>query len=72
MTTGASSDYAHVYAPRQMVTVWGFGERNYDYMNMSPDAAKYVDDEIDALVKKCYAETIDMISAPIGTGNGEI
>ena len=55
-----------------MVTVWGFGERNYDYMNMSPDAAKYVDDEIDALVKKCYAETIDMINAPIGTGNGEI
>ena len=64
VTTGASSDYAHVYATaRQMVTVWGFGERNYDYMNMSPDAAKYVDDEIDALVKKCYAETIDMIIA---------
>ena len=64
VTTGASSDYAHVYTTaRQMVTVWGFGERNYDYMNMSPDAAKYVDDEIDALVKKCYAETIDMIIA---------
>jgi len=62
VTTGASSDYAHVYATaRQMLTVWGFGERNYDYMNMSPDAAKYVDDEIDALVKKCYAEAIDMI-----------
>ena len=57
VTTGASSDYAHVYATaRQMVTVWGFGELNYDYMNMSYDAAKYVDDEIDALVKKCYAE----------------
>ena len=31
-------------------------------MNMSPDAAKY-DGEIDVLVKKCYAETIDMIIA---------
>ena len=62
VTTGASSDYAHVYATaRHMLTVWGFGECNYDYMNMSPDAAKCVDDEIDALVKKCYAETIDMI-----------
>ena len=62
VTTGASSDYAHVYSlARQMLTVWGFGKHNFDYNNMSPDAARRVDEEIDALVKTCYEETRDLI-----------
>jgi cell division protease FtsH len=44
-----------------MLTVWGFGKHNFDYNNMSPDAARRVDEEIDALVKTCYEETRDMI-----------
>ena len=62
VTTGASGDYAHVYSlARQMLAVWGFGKHNFDYNNMSPDAARRVDEEIDALVKTCYEETRDLI-----------
>jgi len=64
VTTGASSDYMHVYAlARQMVTAWAFGEQSYDYTNAGPEAANRIDEEIDTLVKRCYRETLDMVIA---------
>ena len=50
VTTGG--DYAHVYSlARRVCFVWGFSKHNFDYNNMSPDAARRVDEEIGALVK---------------------
>ena len=55
ITTGASSDYAMVYQiAREMVTVYGFGRNNFDYRNLSPDAAMKIDAEIDGIVTRCY------------------
>ena len=66
ITTGASSDYARVYSiAREMVTTYGFGERNFDVKNLSPEAAHAVDLEIDALVKKAYDETKDTLELHI-------
>lgn len=62
ITTGASSDYARVYSiARDMVTTYGFGQRNFDVNNLSPDAAHAIDMEIDALVTKAYQETKDTL-----------
>jgi cell division protease FtsH len=62
ITTGASSDYARVYSiAREMVTTYGFGERNIDANNMSPEAAHAVDMEIDTLVARAYQETKDTL-----------
>ena len=62
VTTGASSDYAMVYQiAREMVTTYGFGRNNFDYSNMSPQAAADVDMEIDEIVTSCYKNTIVML-----------
>ncbi len=62
VTTGASSDYAMVYRiAREMVTTYGFGRNNFDYNNLSPEAASDIDIEIDEIVSTCYTETIQML-----------
>ena len=62
VTTGASGDYASAYQlARDMVTRYGFGKNNYDYTNLSPFSARVVDKEIDAIVKHCYEETLDLL-----------
>jgi cell division protease FtsH len=66
ITTGASSDYARVYSiAREMVTTYGFGQRNFDVNNLSPEAAHVIDMEIDALVAKAYEETKDTLGIHI-------
>lgn len=63
VTTGASGDYAAAYnLARDMVTRYGFGENNYDYNNLSPFSARVVDKEIDAIVKRCYQETLALLT----------
>ncbi len=58
ITTGASSDYVQVYTiAREMVTTYGFGRHNFDYKNMSQDAANLLDMEIDEIVDTAYNET---------------
>jgi cell division protease FtsH len=62
VTTGASSDYAMVYRiAREMVTTYGFGRNNYDYNNLSPQAASDIDIEIDEIVTKCYRDTVKIL-----------
>lgn len=62
VTTGASSDYSMVYQiAREMVTTYGFGKNNYDYRNLSPQAASEIDTEIDEIVATCYTDTIQML-----------
>jgi cell division protease FtsH len=62
VTTGASSDYSMVYQiAREMVTTYGFGKNNYDYRNLSPQAASEIDTEIDEIVSTCYTDTIQML-----------
>jgi cell division protease FtsH len=64
VTTGATSDYAMVYQiAREFVTTYGFGCNKYDYRNLSPDAASKVDDEIDSIVNRAYAETKSLLEA---------
>jgi len=63
ITTGASGDYAQVYMiAREMITTYGFGKYNFDYRNMSDEAGRLVDMEIDALVDECYAEAQEILS----------
>ena len=63
VTTGASGDYASAYQlARDMVTRYGFGKNNYDYTNLSPLSARVVDKEIDAIVKQCYEETLELLT----------
>ena len=63
VTTGASGDYASAYQlARDMVTRYGFGKNNYDYTNLSPFSARVVDKEIDAIVKQCYEETLELLT----------
>lgn len=58
ITTGASSDYARVYSiAREMVTTYGLGKRNFDVNNLSQEAARLIDLEIDAIVESAYLET---------------
>ena len=62
ITNGASADYAQAYQlARQMVTMYGFGENNYDYNNLSQESARQIDLEIDALVKECYEEVLALL-----------
>ena len=62
ITNGASADYAQTYQlARQMVTMYGFGENNYDYNNLSQESARQIDLEIDALVKECYEEVLALL-----------
>ena len=64
VTTGATSDYAMVYQiAREFVTNYGFGCNKYDYRNLSPDAAFKVDEEIDFIVNRAYAETKSLLEA---------
>ena len=64
VTTGAASDYAMVYQiAREMVTTYGFGRNNYDYRNLSPESAMKVDDEIDTIVSRAYADTKNLLEA---------
>lgn len=57
ITTGASGDYAQVYAiAREMMTTYGFSPYNFDYRSMSGEATRLVDMEIDRLVDACYKE----------------
>lgn len=64
VTTGATSDYAMVYQiAREFVTTYGFGCNKYDYRNLSPDAASKVDEEIDFIVNRAYAETKSLLEA---------
>jgi cell division protease FtsH len=67
VTTGATSDYAMVYQiAREMVTTYGFGENKFDYRNLSPEAAKAVDMEIDTLVTECYEQTKRLLKSRRG------
>ena len=45
-----------------MITTYGFGKYNFDYRNMSDEAGRLVDMEIDALVDECYAEAREILS----------
>jgi cell division protease FtsH len=46
---------------RDMVTTYNFGENNFDYKNLSTDAAIIVDREIDTIVSKCYDMTLSKL-----------
>ena len=57
VTTGASGDYSQVYMiAREMLTTYGFSAYKFDYRNMSGEACRLVDMEIDQLVDSCYKE----------------
>lgn len=63
VTTGASGDYMQAYnLAREMVTIYGFGENNLDYNNLSPFSSRIVDKEIDKLVKECYKQTFEILT----------
>ena len=62
VTTGASGDYSQVYMiAREMLTTYGFSKYKFDYRNMSSEASKLVDLEINSLVDNCYRETMGII-----------
>jgi cell division protease FtsH len=62
ITTGASGDFAQVYMiAREMLTTYGFGAYNFDYRNMSGEAARLLDMEIDKLVDVCYKEALGIL-----------
>jgi len=62
ITTGASGDYAQVYTiAREMLTTYGFSKYKFDYRNMSSEASKLVDLEINSLVTRCYGESLGII-----------
>lgn len=62
VTTGAASDYSLVYKiAREMVTTYGFGKNNFDYMNLSNESAKLVDMEIHKIVTQCYNKSKKLI-----------
>jgi cell division protease FtsH len=63
ITTGASGDFAQVYMiAREMLTTYGFSAYRFDYRNMSGDASRLVDMEIDQLVDLCYKEALGILS----------
>jgi len=43
------------------VTVYGFGQNNFDYRNLSPEAAMKIDTEIDGIVTRCYEGTKNLL-----------
>src|SRR6056300_219374 len=62
VTTGASGDYSQVYMiAREMLTTYGFSKYKFDYRNMSSEASKLVDLEINSLVDNCYREAVSII-----------
>lgn len=62
ITTGASSDYTQVYMiVREMVTIYGLGKYNFDYRNMSQEAAHLIDLEINSIVEECYNGTREIL-----------
>jgi cell division protease FtsH len=62
VTTGASGDYSQVYMiAREMLTTYGFSKYKFDYRNMSSEASKLVDLEINSLVDNCYREAVGII-----------
>src|SRR6056300_33318 len=62
VTTGASGDYAMVYPiAREIVITYGFSKYKFDYRNMSSEASKLVDLEINSLVDNCYREAVSII-----------
>tara|TARA_B100000287_G_C20636728_1_gene781926 strand:- start:8 stop:1771 length:1764 start_codon:yes stop_codon:yes gene_type:complete len=62
ITTGASGDFAQVYSiAREMLTTYGFSCYNFDYRNMSEEASRLVDMEIDKLVDICYKEALGIL-----------
>ena len=62
VTTGASGDYAQVYMiAREMLTTYGFSKYKFDYRNMSSEASKFIDLEINSLVDHCYREAVGII-----------
>ena len=64
ITTGASGDFAQVYMiAREMLTTYGFSAYNFDYRNMSGEASRLVDMEIDKLVDLCYKEALGILGA---------
>ena len=67
ITTGASGDYAQVYTiAREMLTTYGFSKYKFDYRNMSSEASKLVDLEINSLVTHCYGESLGIIDGNRG------
>lgn len=63
ITTGASGDYAQVYAiAREMLTTYGFSKYRFDYRKMSEEAMRLLDMEIDQLVDVCYKEALAILS----------
>lgn len=63
ITTGASGDFAQVYnIAREMLTTYGFSAYKFDYRNMSGEACRLVDMEIDQLVDNCYKEATAILS----------
>ena len=63
ITTGASGDFAQVYnIAREMLTTYGFSAYKFDYRNMSGEACRLVDMEIDKLVDACYKEATAILS----------
>ena len=67
ITTGASGDYAQVYTiAREMLTTYGFSKYKFDYRNMSSEASKLVDLEINSLVTHCYGESLGIIEGNRG------
>ena len=64
ITTGASGDFAQVYnIAREMLTTYGFSCYKFDYRNMSEEATRLVDMEIDKLVDLCYKEALGILGA---------
>jgi len=62
ITTGASGDFAQVYnIAREMLTTYGFSCYKFDYRNMSEEASRLVDMEIDKLVDLCYKEALGIL-----------
>ena len=45
-----------------MLTTYGFSAYRFDYRNMSGDASRLVDMEIDQLVDLCYKEALGILS----------
>ena len=67
ITTGASGDYAQVYTiASEMLTTYGFSKYKFDYRNMSSEASKLVDLEINSLVTHCYGESLGIIEGNRG------
>src|SRR6056300_1980444 len=63
ITTGASGDFSQVYMiAHELLTTYGFSAYNFDYRNMSGEACRLVDMEIDQLFDACYKEATAILS----------